>query len=329
MWMLENAFLIPLVPTISFVVILFFGKKFIGADRVHVVGIGALGLVWILSAVAAFQWIQRVEDPPPDAVVKIEHHDDHGDAHAGDDHGDAHGGGHAGDGHGGGHSSPLIRPVISTFSQWWSNSGIDFAVGTFVDGQTVLLLMVVASISLLVHIYSTEYVKGDRRYVHYYAFLSLFTASMLFFVMAQNIVQLIVGWELVGVCSFALIGHWWEEKPNTDAALKAFLTNRVGDVGLLVGMIILWGTFNTFDIDAINTLISSDPGAHHLALLVAACCLMAAVASKSGQFPLHTWLPDAMAGPTPVSALIHAATMVVAGVRYFMKAFRSVLVRST
>ena len=87
--MLENAFLIPLVPTISFVVILFFGKKFIGADRVHVVGIGALGLVWILSAVAAFQWIQRVEDPPPDAVVKIEHHDDHGDAHAGDDHGDA------------------------------------------------------------------------------------------------------------------------------------------------------------------------------------------------------------------------------------------------
>ena len=84
MWMLENAFLIPLVPTISFVVILFFGKKFIGADRVHVVGIGALGLVWILSAVAAFQWIQRVEDPPPDAVVKIEHHDDHGDAHASD-----------------------------------------------------------------------------------------------------------------------------------------------------------------------------------------------------------------------------------------------------
>ena len=149
MWMLENAFLIPLVPTISFVVILFFGKKFIGADRVHVVGIGALGLVWILSAVAAFQWIQRVEDPPPDAVVKIEHHDDHGDAHAGDDHGDAHagddhgdahGGGHAGDGHGGGHSSPLIRPVISTFSQWWSNSGIDFAVGTFAVSYTHLTL---------------------------------------------------------------------------------------------------------------------------------------------------------------------------------------------
>jgi NADH-quinone oxidoreductase subunit L len=178
----------------------------------------------------------------------------------------------------------------------------------------VLLLVVVATISLLVHIYSTEYVKGDRRYVHYYAFLSLFTAAMLFFVMAQNIVQLIVGWELVGVCSFALIGHWWEERPNTDAALKAFLTNRVGDIGLLVGMIILFGTFRTFDIDVINSTIAADPGVHHFALLMAAIALMAAVASKSGQFPLHTWLPDAMAGPTPVSALIHAATMVVAGV---------------
>ena len=327
--MLENAFLIPLVPAISFVVILFFGKRFIGANRVHIVGITALGLVWVLSAVAAFQWTQRVENPSPDAIVEMathggDHGDDHDVDHGGDhdvDHGDDHDADlavvstdHSGGEHGGGHSSPLIGPVISTFSQWWSNGGIEFAVGTLVDGLTVLLLIVVASISLLVHIYSTEYVKDDRRYVHYYAFLSLFTAAMLFFVMAQNIVQLIVGWELVGVCSFVLIGHWWEEKPNTDAALKAFLTNRVGDIGLLVGMIVLWGTFQTFDIDAINTLISADPGAHHLALLVAACCLMAAVASKSGQFPLHTWLPDAMAGPTPVSALIHAATMVVAGV---------------
>ena len=221
---------------------------------------------------------------------------------------------HSESGHGGGHGSALISPVVTSYSKWWSNGGVDFAIGTHVDGLTVLLLVVVASISLLVHIYSTEYVKGDRRYVHYYAFLSLFTAAMLFFVMAQNIVQLIVGWELVGVCSFGLIGHWWEEKPNTDAALKAFLTNRVGDIGLLVGMIVLWGTFGTFSIDAINTAISASPGTQHFALLVAACCLMAAVASKSGQFPLHTWLPDAMAGPTPVSALIHAATMVVAGV---------------
>ena len=313
MWMLENAFLIPLIPALSFAVILFFGKRFIGADRVHVIGITAVSLIWVLSLVAAFQWTQRVEHPSPDAIAQISV-DGHGDDHA--DDGDDHAGAamDSESGHGGGHSSVLISPVVTTYSKWWSNGGVDFAVGTHVDGLTVLLLVVVASISLLVHIYSTEYVKGDRRYVHYYAFLSLFTAAMLFFVMAQNIVQLVVGWELVGVCSFGLIGHWWEEKPNTDAALKAFLTNRVGDIGLLVGMIVLWGTFGTFSIDGINAAISASPGTQHLALLVAACCLMAAVASKSGQFPLHTWLPDAMAGPTPVSALIHAATMVVAGV---------------
>jgi NADH:ubiquinone oxidoreductase subunit 2 (subunit N) len=132
--------------------------------------------------------------------------------------------------------------------------------------------------------------------------------------MSENTLQLIVGWELVGVCSFALIGHWWEEKPNSDAALKAFLTNRVGDVGLLVGVIILFfAAGQTFDIIEINTLANAGD-ITHTALLVASLCLLAAVMSKSGQFILHTWLPDAMAGPTPVSALIHAATMVVAGV---------------
>lgn len=342
--MLENAFLIPLLPAISFLLILLFGKKTLGKDQVHLIGIAAVSLAFVMSLLAAYQWTQRIEDPPEDAIAHLEdkgHHgeDDHDDDGHGQDDGHDSDEGHEGDlddhsaptaGGGGGsdgllavsegdgeddgHGPLLVKPVISTFGQWWSNGGIEFAVGTHVDGQTVLLLVIVTTISLLVHIYSTEYVKGDRRYIHYYGFLSLFTAAMLFFVMAQNIIQLIVGWELVGVCSFALIGHWWEDRPNTDAALKAFLTNRVGDVGLLVGMIILWGTFRTFDIDTINSMIAADPGEHHFALLMAAICLMAAVASKSGQFPLHTWLPDAMAGPTPVSALIHAATMVVAGV---------------
>jgi NADH-quinone oxidoreductase subunit L len=109
-----------------------------------------------------------------------------------------------------------------------------------VDGLVVMMLVVVTLISLLVHVFSTDYVAGDRRYTHYFAFLSLFTASMLFFVLSESTLQMIVGWELVGLCSFALIGHWWEEKPNSDAALKAFLTNRVGDIGLLVGVIILY-----------------------------------------------------------------------------------------
>ncbi len=125
---------------------------------------------------------------------------------------------------------------------------------------------------------------------------------------------MIVGWELVGVCSFALIGHWWEEKPNSNAALKAFLTNRVGDIGLLVGMIILYfAADRSFSILDINILANEGEISHGV-LLLASCCLIAAVMSKSGQFILHTWLPDAMAGPTPVSALIHAATMVVAGI---------------
>jgi NADH-quinone oxidoreductase subunit L len=178
----------------------------------------------------------------------------------------------------------------------------------------VMMLFVVTLVSLLVHVYSTDYVAGDRRYTHFFAFLSLFTASMLGLIMAKTTLQLIVCWELVGVCSFALIGHWWEEKANSDAALKAFITNRVGDVGLLVGMITLfWAAGGTFDIVEINSL-ALDGGISQTALTVAACALIAAVMSKSGQFILHTWLPDAMAGPTPVSALIHAATMVVAGI---------------
>ena len=182
------------------------------------------------------------------------------------------------------------------------------------DGPAVMMLFVVTLISLLVHVYSTDYVGGDRRYTHYFAFLSLFTASMLGLIMSESTLQLLTCWELVGLCSFALIGHWWEEKPNSDAALKAFITNRVGDVGLICGVIILFfGAGQTFSILEINEMAVSGE-ISHLVLLVASCSLIAAVMSKSGQFILHVWLPDAMAGPTPVSALIHAATMVVAGI---------------
>ena len=208
------------------------------------------------------------------------------------------------------------HPAVAVLNgrEWFAIGGSSFAVGTLLDGPSVLMLFVVTMISLLVHIYSTDYVAGDRRYTHYFAFLSLFSASMLFFVLSRSTIQLITAWELVGVCSFALIGHWWEEKPNSDAALKAFLTNRVGDIGLLVGMTILFfSAGGTFDIITINEMAVAGE-ISQTALTWAAISLTAAVMSKSGQFILHTWLPDAMAGPTPVSALIHAATMVVAGV---------------
>ena len=216
-----------------------------------------------------------------------------------------------------GHPSLGVHNTVT----WFEMNDVAFTVGTLVDGPAVMMLVVVTLVSLLVHVYSTEYVAGDRRYTHFFAFLSLFSASMLLLVVSENTLQLLVSWELVGVCSFVLIGHWWEEKPNSDAALKAFLTNRVGDMGLIVGVTILFfavgsalpGQFGSFSIAETNALAGAGQ-LSHTALLVASCCLMAAVMSKSGQFLLHTWLPDAMAGPTPVSALIHAATMVVAGV---------------
>ena len=188
---------------------------------------------------------------------------------------------------------------------WFVTGGVEFSVGTLVDGPAVMMLFVVTLVSLLVHIYSTDYVAGDRRFTHFFAFLSLFSASMLLLVISENTLQLLVSWELVGLCSFALIGHWWEEKDNSNAALKAFLTNRVGDMGLLIGVTILFfasgemipDSFGSFSIATTNTLASSGLLSHST-LLIAACCLMAAVMSKSGQFFLHTWLPDAMAGPT-------------------------------
>ncbi|MEO1061484.1 MAG: NADH-quinone oxidoreductase subunit L [Actinomycetota bacterium] len=331
--MMENAFVIPLLMGISFVLILFFGKRIKGGQGAHLIGIPFIAVVWVLSIVVGIGWIDRVNDAEDAAEEKAELEEEHGG-----EEGELEEGAPVVVGGGDGSvvltsatvsaSAPVltaeegeeklkVEPVVETVS-WWSNGGFDFTVGTHVDGLSAILLFVVASISLLVHLFSTEYVKGDRRYTHYYAFLSLFTASMLFFVLTENIIQLIVGWELVGLCSFALIGHWWEEGKNSNAALKAFLTNRVGDIGLLVGIITLYWAVreageNTFSIQRINELAMAGELRHFL-LLVAACCLMAAVASKSGQFPLHTWLPDAMAGPTPVSALIHAATMVVAGV---------------
>ena len=331
-WFLENVWLIPLIPAIAFLLILFFGKKL--PMKGSEVGIASILAVVVLSFLTAGQWMSaRDAEVPaeaehgeaseesgehseesiesaaePDSESASE--DDHGtEAAAADDHSD--------DEHG--ESGGQFKPVVKDRS-WWSvgdgEGGLNISVGTMVDGLTVMMLVTVGIVSCLVHIYSLEYLKGDRRYTHYYAFLSLFSAAMLFYVVSSSLIQMLVAWELVGLCSFALIGHWWEEKANTDAALKAFLTNRVGDIGLLVGVAIIIITTKTSDVLTINTIALGNGSIEvdHLVWLVAACCLMAAVCSKSGQFPLHTWLPDAMAGPTPVSALIHAATMVVAGV---------------
>ena len=206
-----------------------------------------------------------------------------------------------------------VAPVIKQWT-WWQSGGIEFGIGQQIDGLAVMALILVAFISTLVQIYSTEYVRGDRRFTHFFASITLFSAGMLTMVLAPNMVQLILGWEIMGLCSFMLIGHWWEEEENSKAALKAFFTVRVGDIGLLVGTAMLLGIFGTLDIAGINEMTAAGEFDDSNLLMWAAVALFIACIGKSGQFPLHTWLPDAMAGPTPVSSLLHSSTMVVAGV---------------
>ncbi|PIE31444.1 MAG: hypothetical protein CSA55_05670 [Ilumatobacter coccineus] len=210
---------------------------------------------------------------------------------------------------GSGHGSAIIRQWT-----WWSSGSMEFGLGQHIDGLAVMGLILVAFISTLVQLYSTEYVAGDIRYTHFFAALTLFSAGMLGMVLAPNMVQFILGWEIMGLTSMLLIGHWWEEYANARAGLKAFFTVRVGDMGLLIGTAILLGIFGTLDIGELNQAAANGNFASRTTLMWAAVALFIAAIGKSGQFPLHTWLPDAMAGPTPVSSLLHSSTMVVAGV---------------
>ena len=204
---------------------------------------------------------------------------------------------------------------------WFEFSDIlELEFGMKLDFLTAVMFVVVCSISLLVQIYSTGYMHGDSRYTWFYAVLSMFTSSMLFLVIANNLMQMFVGWEGVGICSYFLIGHFWEEKENSSAAIKAFITTRIGDVGFLFGIFALFAIAHTFNITELN-LAAEDGEIGGPALTVAALLLFLGAVGKSAQFPLHVWLPDAMAGPTPVSALIHAATMVVAGIYLVARMF--------
>ena len=228
--------------------------------------------------------------------------------------------------------------------------GLAIPLAIHIDGLAAIMFAMVTFIATLIHIYSTSYMEGDPRYPRFFTYLSLFCFSMLGLVASANVFMVFMFWELVGVCSYLLIGFWYEEKKNVVAANKAFVVNRVGDVGMLIGLGIIWSYFGTFTIAEINKGLSDlsirDPELHRLTastageivqvrlpdadsfeanavttrsipyglLIVAGLGIFAGCVGKSAQFPLHVWLPDAMAGPTPVSALIHAATMVAAGV---------------
>ena len=261
--MIENAWLIPALPLVAFVIILFFGKRL--PARGAPVGIAAMAGSFVVSLGVLLD-IAR-------------------------------------------HAEAVERSV-----EWFTIGPFHLELGMAVDGLAAVMFVVVTTVSLCVQVYSLGYMHGDQRFTWFYAVLSLFTASMLNVVIANNLFQLLVGWEVMGVCSYFLIGHWWEEKTNSDASIKAFITTRTGDIPFLFGIFVLTVAAG-FDSNIGHITELAEHGEIPQFLLTAgALLLFGGAIGKSAQFPLHVWLPDAMAGPTPVSALIHAATMVAAGV---------------
>lgn len=278
MSVIEYAWLVPVLPLLSAVLIAVFGKQLPGKGSE--IGVLSLAVSFVLAAAIAWQTFVNSPMEPFERAF---------------------------------HWSPL-------------GGGFVFELGMLVDGLTAMMFLLVTLVSLMVHIYSREYMKGEPRFTYFFVMLSLFTFSMLLLVIANNTLQAVIGWELVGLCSFLLIGFYWEEKSNQDAANKAFLTTKFGDVGLIVGVIVLSAamfgldTNTPFNILQLNEAAASGQIAQGTIVLGMLLIFLGCV-SKSGQMPLHVWLPDAMAGPTPVSALIHAATMVTAGIFLLARLF--------
>ncbi len=213
--------------------------------------------------------------------------------------------------------------IVQTRIEWFNIGSIKFDIGIGIDNVSAIMLIVVTLISFLIHLFSTVYMEGDRRYPIYYAYLGLFTFSMLGLIITNNILLMYIFWELVGISSYLLIGFWYEKDSASNAGKKAFITNRIGDLGFFTGILILFFTYKSFMFDDIFAGIASGimPFDNPTMLTVAGICIFMGAMGKSAQFPLHVWLPDAMEGPTPVSALIHAATMVAAGVYLVTKVF--------
>jgi len=264
---LENAWLIPLLPLMTAGLLALFGK-FLKEPLAGWIAFLSVGASFLLSVAA---WI---------GVTDEEH-------------------------------ETFTKKVFD----WIPAGGFDISLGYRVDPLTVVMLFLITGVGALIHLYAIGYMHGDPNLSRFFFFLNLFVGSMLILVMANNFLVLFIGWELVGACSYLLIGFWYTDMQKSVAAKKAFVTNRVGDFGLLAGMMFLFSYFGTLDFDTIfRTAPSVLSGDNAWVATAVALLLFVGVAGKSAQIPLFVWLPDAMAGPTPVSALIHAATMVTAGV---------------
>lgn len=282
--------LIPLLPLISFLILGLYGKKFF-KNTAGIIGTISLLVSFTLAAYTAFSYFNEYYN--------------------------------AG-------TYPKLIPFQYAWLQFSGSMSID--MGIFLDPISVMMIVVVTFISLMVHIYSLDYLKGEERFATYYSFLSLFTFSMLGLVLSSNIFQIYIFWELVGVSSFLLIGFYYDRPSAVAASKKAFIVTRFADLGFLIGILILSFYSGTLDFNTLITTLTS-PESGELKNAVASSFLGVSAltwglvlvfiggAGKSAMFPLHIWLPDAMEGPTPVSALIHAATMVVAGVYLVARLF--------
>ncbi len=266
---------IPLLPLVSFLILGLFGHWI--KDNAHLVAVPAVLVSWLLSLLVFFDVAN-------------------------------------------GHQTSF--PLYT-----WLTSGIlDIHIGFSIDRLTAVMLLLVTTVSSLVHIYTIGYMREDPGYARFFSYIALFTFSMLMLVMADNLLQLFIFWEAVGLCSYLLIGHWYDRPTACAAATKAFLVNRIGDFGFMLGLLLVWYSFGSFDYQEIfprahesagdvMNILGPFGGTWDVSVLTLICLLLFTGAiGKSAQVPLHVWLPDAMEGPTPISALIHAATMVTAGV---------------
>jgi NADH-quinone oxidoreductase subunit L len=266
--------LIPLLPFAAFIVIGLFGHWI--RDRAHWIAVPAVFVSFVLAVSAVFDIAQT-------------------------------------------------GPVRLTLYSWISAGTFQVPIGFYIDRLAAAMLLLVTIVSGLVHVYTIGYMRGDTGYARFFSYIALFTFSMLMLVMADNFLQLYVFWEAVGLCSYLLIGHWYERKAASDAAMKAFIVNRIGDFGFGLGVMLVFALFGTLQYEQVFAQAASHAhetinllpfgGDWPVNVLTLLCLLLfAGAVGKSAQVPLHVWLPDAMEGPTPISALIHAATMVTAGV---------------
>jgi NADH-quinone oxidoreductase subunit L len=206
------------------------------------------------------------------------------------------------------------EPVVINLFDWISIQRFDVNFGFLIDQLSLIWLLFVTGIGSLIHLYSISYMHDDEKIHSFFAYLNLFVFFMITLVIGSNLLVMFIGWEGVGLCSYLLIGFWYKNQDFNDAAKKAFIMNRIGDLGFLIGIFIVGSLFNTLDFTSLKTIITTASDVNDFWIAAAALALFIGATGKSAQIPLYTWLPDAMAGPTPVSALIHAATMVTAGI---------------